>query len=263
MSFDMNSGYCGWSMSRRAVEAYDQGGMPKSKWTKKVMLEALRQTAEDEDLPWYSSIEKMKKDEIWDKFFECKSWHHCSKFCNEVDFYGVDEDALKKHLEERRHFEKMWPWKDYDECKKLREFAECVERRVSHLAADNYAKLNPETKFKPVETLRGMVRFSCPLRWLWDSRLNKPMALPVIDTWKCNSFEHRDAWGAYEQSSKIINMIVGHEYNGYDRLPPSLRQWDYKHYIESMYLDRWTGAVKFCEWEDISIDYEFDGLGLS
>lgn len=32
---DVNSGYIGYSMSRRAAEAYEDGEMPKSKWTKK------------------------------------------------------------------------------------------------------------------------------------------------------------------------------------------------------------------------------------
>ena len=104
MSFGMNSGYSGWSMSNRAVAAYENGEMPKSKWTKKAMIAALKDSlywSDDSDEPWAvwdASIEKMKKDEIFELFFEYKSWHHCSKFCNEVDFYGVDEDALMDHL---------------------------------------------------------------------------------------------------------------------------------------------------------------------
>ena len=35
---DVNSGYIGHSMSRRAAEAYEDGEMPKSKWTKKAMV---------------------------------------------------------------------------------------------------------------------------------------------------------------------------------------------------------------------------------
>lgn len=36
------SGYFGSSMSLRAVEAYEAGEKPKSKWTKKVMLAAIK-----------------------------------------------------------------------------------------------------------------------------------------------------------------------------------------------------------------------------
>lgn len=37
---DVNSGYIGHSMSRRAAEAYEDGEMPNSKWTKKAMVVA-------------------------------------------------------------------------------------------------------------------------------------------------------------------------------------------------------------------------------
>lgn len=33
--WNMNSGYSGYSMSNRAVDAYEDGEMPLSKWTKK------------------------------------------------------------------------------------------------------------------------------------------------------------------------------------------------------------------------------------
>lgn len=34
----MNSGYSGYSMSNRAVDAYEDGEMPLSKWTKKMII---------------------------------------------------------------------------------------------------------------------------------------------------------------------------------------------------------------------------------
>ena len=63
-----SSGYVGWSMSRRAAAACEDGEMPKSKWT--------------------------KKDELFHTFLYNSSWHHTSKFFNETDFYAIDEDAL-------------------------------------------------------------------------------------------------------------------------------------------------------------------------
>lgn len=39
---DVNSGYIGYSMSRRAAEAHENGEMPRSKWTKKTMAAAIR-----------------------------------------------------------------------------------------------------------------------------------------------------------------------------------------------------------------------------
>ena len=39
-------------------------------------------------------IEKWKKDQIFDRYFEYKSWHHTGKFYHETEFYGLDEDML-------------------------------------------------------------------------------------------------------------------------------------------------------------------------
>ena len=41
--FDMNSGYDGYSMSKRAVEAYVNGEKPYSKWKKSDILERLKE----------------------------------------------------------------------------------------------------------------------------------------------------------------------------------------------------------------------------
>lgn len=89
-----SSGYVGWSMSRRALEAYKDGEMPKSKWTKKAMVAAIKDACDDLDLAYDPSIEKMKKDELFHAFLYNSSWHHTSKFFNETNFYKLDEDAV-------------------------------------------------------------------------------------------------------------------------------------------------------------------------
>ena len=88
------SGYVGSSMSENAVLAYEQGEKPKSKWTKAAMIEAIKEYCYDMDLVYDSSIEKMKKDEIFVKFFAWSSWHHTGKSANETDFYAIDEEAV-------------------------------------------------------------------------------------------------------------------------------------------------------------------------
>lgn len=60
---DMNSGYVGWSMSRRAGEAYDNGLAPLSK------------------------IKGGAWKKIAAKIVGPAEWHHTSKFCNRTDFY--------------------------------------------------------------------------------------------------------------------------------------------------------------------------------
>ena len=92
---DANSGYVGWSMSRRAAEAYEDGEMPKSKWTKGAMVAAIRDCCDEFDLAYDPKVESMRKDELFHRFFEVTSWHHTSKFFNETDFYGIDEGEME------------------------------------------------------------------------------------------------------------------------------------------------------------------------
>lgn len=91
----VNSGYVGWSMSRRAAEAYEDGEMPKSKWTKKAMVAAIQSYCDEFDMLFDPDLLKgMHKDEVFERFFYESSWHHTSKFFNETDFYKLDEDAV-------------------------------------------------------------------------------------------------------------------------------------------------------------------------
>lgn len=92
---DVNSGYIGYSMSRRAAEAYEDGEMPKSKWTKKAMVAAIQSYCDEFDMFFDPDLLKgMHKDEVFERFFHESSWHHTSKFFNETDFYKLDEDAV-------------------------------------------------------------------------------------------------------------------------------------------------------------------------
>lgn len=91
---DASSGYIGWSMSRNAAAAYADGEMPKSKWTKAAMVEAIKGCCDDNDLAYDPAAERLTKAELFDRFFYCSSWHHTSRFFNETAFYAVDEDEV-------------------------------------------------------------------------------------------------------------------------------------------------------------------------
>ena len=91
------SGYVGCSMSARAQEAYERGEMPKSKWTKAAMLDAIAGDLLDDE--YINVFKQFKKDELFDRFFEWSSWHHTGKFANVTDFYDVDETAVLDFLE--------------------------------------------------------------------------------------------------------------------------------------------------------------------
>lgn len=96
----MNSGYSGYSMSNRAVDAYEDGEMPLSKWTKKMIIS---EVVEHEHFT-EEELKKYHKNVLAEYFLFESSWHHTSKFCNATDFYSIDEDIAKegsiKELEE-------------------------------------------------------------------------------------------------------------------------------------------------------------------
>lgn len=93
--FNMNNGYVGYSMSVRAQEAYENGEMPISKWTKKVLLEVVEAYRDDMELKFsVKLLSKLTLDTLRTKCLRYSSWHHTSKFCNCTDFYSLDEEWL-------------------------------------------------------------------------------------------------------------------------------------------------------------------------
>lgn len=96
-----NSWYKSYSMSYNATVAYENDYKPKSKWTKKAMIEVITNYLWDsENSNIIESIKKLKKDEIFLQLFEYKESHHCGKFYNLVDFYGINEDAIDEMIED-------------------------------------------------------------------------------------------------------------------------------------------------------------------
>ena len=49
--WNMNSGYHGFSMSNRAIEAYNNGEKPFSKWTKQDILDVIEEYKQESDDP--------------------------------------------------------------------------------------------------------------------------------------------------------------------------------------------------------------------
>ena len=91
------SGYYKYSMSNNAVDAYKNGEMPLSKWTKKAILE------EAEQCNLKCNLEKLRKIPVKilrENMLWCSSWHHTSKFYNETHFYSFDEDVASEITDE-------------------------------------------------------------------------------------------------------------------------------------------------------------------
>ncbi len=93
---DMNKGYNGYSMSKRAAAAYDNDEMPLSKWTKKALLEAIERAADGCDRTPLAEVYKLKRDELRERFLVYTAWHHTSKACNITDFYTLDTNEVMR-----------------------------------------------------------------------------------------------------------------------------------------------------------------------
>lgn len=100
----------GWDieagMSNNAVAAYDDGYLPKSKWTKERIIECVC----DHGAYTPELLQPFTKVVLFSYFMCYKSWHHTSRCFNETAFYGVDVkrcisvniDALNKCAEEHK-----------------------------------------------------------------------------------------------------------------------------------------------------------------
>ena len=90
---NMNSGYHGYSMSLHAAEAYSNGEMPLSKWSKQEILDLCGDRAE--------GLADLTVGELRRELLVSTGWHHTSSRCNITDFYRLDEDALEDMTDER------------------------------------------------------------------------------------------------------------------------------------------------------------------
>lgn len=89
------AGYDGYSMSNNARSAYAAGEKPFSKWTKKVILEEIREIIEENELNIdFDLFSKISAKVLKDEFLQISSWHHTSKFYNCTDFYSIDEQKI-------------------------------------------------------------------------------------------------------------------------------------------------------------------------
>lgn len=86
------SGYNGFSMSNNAVDAYHNGEMPLSQWTKKAIIYRYHEVVAENDCEVYN-LSKVAVKILKEKLLTCTSWHHTSLHYNRTDFYDVDVDV--------------------------------------------------------------------------------------------------------------------------------------------------------------------------
>lgn len=102
------AGYCGFSMSNNAVDAYRNGEKPFSRWRKADIIEALDEACGRGDIPFSALVlaDSMPAADLKKAVLRRSSWHHTGKYYSRTTFYEIDVDALlayAKDEEARRH----------------------------------------------------------------------------------------------------------------------------------------------------------------
>lgn len=81
-----------WSMSNNALDAYDRGLRPRSKWSKADILDALPAEART-----YLKLDEYPLEFLREYFLYPEEWHHTSKLYNRTEFFrprlGSDSDT--------------------------------------------------------------------------------------------------------------------------------------------------------------------------
>ena len=91
-------------MSNNAVEAYNHGEMPMSKWTKQAILEAAADLVDDEEITAeeFEALKAYKAADLKKNVLEQTSWHHTSKMYNKTYFYSVSADLIREFVDPER-----------------------------------------------------------------------------------------------------------------------------------------------------------------
>lgn len=71
-----------WSMSNNAINAYDRGLRPRSKWSKADILNALPANART-----YLKLDQYPLEFLREYFLYPEEWHHTSKLYNKTEFF--------------------------------------------------------------------------------------------------------------------------------------------------------------------------------
>lgn len=161
------AGYYNFSMSNNAVEAYENGEMPRSRWTKKEILNTIYNDSDIEETK-YELLQKMTKSELVDHFLYSSSRHHTSKYYNLTDFYAIDTEAveeitpeeIKKIISSRVRIKRTAEEKEAEKIRKAAIKA-LKEQKAAEKAAEEALKAEKEKLFKyqkHYKSLSGFMR---------------------------------------------------------------------------------------------------------
>ena len=85
-------------MSNRAIEAYENGEKPKSKWTKAAFFEELNENLENYNInnEKIHALKTLKVSILKERFLKKSSWHHTSNYFNRTDFYEINFNKIEE-----------------------------------------------------------------------------------------------------------------------------------------------------------------------
>lgn len=90
-------GYSGYSMSNNAIDAYDKGNMPLTKWTKNEIINRIKSLGEKFNIPIdEATLGKISLNDLKKSYLTKNGYHHTSKNYNMTDFYNIDIYKLLK-----------------------------------------------------------------------------------------------------------------------------------------------------------------------
>ena len=92
------AGYKGWKMSINAENAYREGKMPISKWTKPVLLQRADELGMLRDEMSKDRLSKLSLVTLRDVLLIRTEWHHTGKYYRKTPFYKIDRTALEGYV---------------------------------------------------------------------------------------------------------------------------------------------------------------------
>lgn len=96
------AGYSGFSMSNNAIDAYENGEKPLSKWKKADIVEAVESYRDENKLTFSMDLfGKISLAVMKERFLYKSSYHHTSLHFNKTDFYSIDDTELDELTDEQ------------------------------------------------------------------------------------------------------------------------------------------------------------------
>lgn len=125
-------GYYRYSMSNNAVDAYENGEKPKSKWKKSEIVDAIGTAISSGEIkPKCNNLlfylYGISAKDLRDMCLCKSSWHHTSSWYNQTEFYsinfdyieGITEDRIKRFMENSKEKKDAQPIEERWVCRFL------------------------------------------------------------------------------------------------------------------------------------------------